>query len=143
MNENKYYTPDLEDLCVGYEGEINMSLNQDPAWYDYFIKNPYEIGEVSTHINRSLIRTPYLTMEQIYAEDFSVWDNDGTGIIRFSCGDEKSIGSVLGRYEPKSKKLTLTIVDEAYLLGDSSINFDGKCRCINDFRKILKMLQLL
>lgn len=141
--EKQYYTPDIEDLCVGDVCEINRSPNSDPAWYDYRISNPYEIGEVYQFINRNRIRVPYLKKEQICAEDFDILDNDDREIIRFVSGDEKSIGSVLGRYCVKSKHLTITIVDELYLLGGSSINYDGKCRCINEFRKILKLLQLL
>ena len=69
--ENKYYTPDIEDIRVGYECEIFNPANTDPFilghYYDSWDKitihrvNMYDVG-------RKEFRTPYLTKEQIEAE---------------------------------------------------------------------------
>lgn len=93
--QNKYYTPDISDLRVGYECEVNLVksgtiTNQDkngntiteytePDWKKIVIKD-YTYLEVAIVIllpdNR--LRVPYLTSEQIEHEGWVEY-NDARG----------------------------------------------------------------
>lgn len=139
MKENNtlYYTPDIEDIRVGYEYEAysegvdEISVEDIAGWYKY----KWDQGncwrdtvDMSIGIAKKIIRTPYLTKEQIEAEGFidqqdrSMEENSGCLFI----GKNKNI-----RYWFTTKRLSIN--------GMGGI-FDGKCKSINEFRTICKLL---
>jgi len=97
--ENKYFTPDIEDICIGYECEvysiglqmINDRLLPDDErdnelkWRPRIIKCGSDILSLEAHsyqnedelyksfkiLWKNYIRVPYLTKEQIEAEGWS------------------------------------------------------------------------
>lgn len=59
--ENKYFTPDIEDIRVGYECEW---YSKKEGWQSYTISNLDEFEQ----LDLDRMRVPYLTKEQIEAK---------------------------------------------------------------------------
>jgi hypothetical protein len=126
--ENKYFTPDIEDLCIGYECELLMNT-------DVSILNPtsnapefkpfiFEKNKIELLIELyDSIRVPYLTKEQIEAE----------GWVYVSM-DMCWIKNGIELYFQKDNKIE--ILDQPNFL------FQGECKDINTFRKIIKLLNI-
>lgn len=128
--ENKYYTPDIEDIRIGYEGEINWSRGYSETFVPFKITVQNEdfaytglLSEIVDAMDDGYaeVRTPYLTKKQIEAE-----------------GWEDMIGYLYKNYRRlnfNSETNKLQIYDMF-----NNIFYVGKCRCINDFRYITKLL---
>ena len=125
--ENKYFTPSVEDIRVGYEGEYhNWSMDEagvDELNYNRWEKATLNKGNVETMLKYGIgeFRVPYLTKEQIEAE-----------------GWEDMIGYLYKNYRRlnfNSETNKLQIYDMF-----NNIFYVGKCKCINDFRYITKLL---
>src|ERR1700753_1725514 len=74
----QYYTPSLEDLYVGYKYEYKIHIKGQ--WQNYVLKDlctdrdGYGATEVQDYLEAGLLRTKYLTKEQIEAEG---WKGNG------------------------------------------------------------------
>lgn len=127
--EEKHYTPDIEDLCVGYEYEIELPtgwMNKKSVWQKFVIREGEDFPSFYKD-KRDKIRVPYLKKEQI--ESF------GFNFVRDILAPHYELGDYSITYFPKDKELIIN-------LKDIDIIYQGKCRCINDFRKILKLLEI-
>lgn len=116
--ENKYYTPSIEDIRVGYECETQV----DP--YPYWVKTIIENGDCLNFIIEKdwQIRTSYLTKEQIEAEGWEYTHHN-----RFI------------------KDVYYLDFDRTGLLisyGEGTYCYDGACPSINEFRTIIKLLNI-
>ena len=133
--ENKYYTPEITDIRIGYECEINESLGYKDEFSRITIGYKEEDGaytnELSTIVNMiddgyGIIRTPYLTAEQLEAEGWIVESH------------------ILGHYAQKDGWVLLyDNVDKVAEISeedDTIICFSGNCPSINEFRIITKLL---
>lgn len=148
MNE-KYYIPEVEDFYIGYEFEIR---NSD------FPDSEFEKGEITmfTHLGEwgyekirydsfceqvpKRIRVPYLTKEQIENEGWLVsavddfYNKTGNRLTYDVLSNELCI--------IQTPKIT---IDEArdWPEGKDNYNlFKGKCKSINEFRTIMKLLNI-
>lgn len=126
--ENKYFTPDIEDFCIGYEYETiylksvwtKESLRIiDAGWFF----ESYQNDAVPTEF-----RVPYLTKEQIEAEG---WKFD------YNLGDFdyyiKTVNNT--EYELEfcyKQRININIWKRTL--------YHGECKDINTFRKIIKLL---
>ena len=133
--ENKYFTPDIEDLCIGYECEYNFARAYTDEFH--FVKIGYKnvtpgeggyTNELTDMIHliddgAAAIRVPYLTKEQIEAE----------GWVYVSM-DMCWIKNGIELYFQKDNKIE--ILDQPNFL------FQGECKDINTFRKIIKLLNI-
>ena len=139
--ENKYFTPDIEDLCIGYECEYNFAR----AYTDEFdfVKIGYKdvtpgkggYTDELTHMihliddGAAAIRVPYLTKEQIENEG---WTKEKSYFIK---------NNIYLFFEDK-----FLVIDSGNPFSweaiDSEILFKGKCKDINTFRKICKLLEI-
>lgn len=127
---DKYYTPEISDLFIGYECEINTKdITGVDKWIAYTIGDEYHevtMSRAKFGVRSGLTRTPYLTKEQIEAEGWKYeWWEKGTR--NWSKGD-----------------IVLTTFDgfdriKINYPGTYQL-FDGKCPSINEFRKICKLL---
>lgn len=147
---DKYYTPSIEDIRVGYECEIKSGS----LWYKEIVQGiSKKEGFINTincdyYINNDLynIRTPYLTKEQIEAEG---WIHTGGKMISVDRQDFKKLVGIKGtcelHYTPLNKKMK---IEQRNHVRDNSNNytlltiFDGYCQSINEFRTILKLLSI-
>ena len=139
--ENKYFTPDIEDLYVGYKLEIKgkhdinwqpVVLGKDVIWHQFtHIEN---LGQAMEQL-----RVPYLTKEQIEAEGWRqelIYPN-GTFIMML--GDKHKGFECM--FADGDTQIVITRVWSMYddkFLRDNI--YKGNCKCINQFRLIIKLL---
>lgn len=133
MENNKYFTPDIEDLHIGYECEIYAQntdkLIRKVSWHTVTVhfspmmSKHVGLNQVPRLSKTKHIRVPYLTKEQIEAEG---WKHYGKNCFelnpRWFCS-----------WYPEKNRLD--IYDE-----ENDKNFAGECKDINTFRKICKLL---
>lgn len=137
--ENKYFTPSIEDIRVGYEcyfikdstkdiiedNLVKIVLNNKQA-SGILYKEPYWELDTNQQPNTSSIRVPYLTREQIEAERWKhVWWEKGV-------------------HNWEMPNHILTTFDGGYRIiidtkGPRRL-YDGECKDINTFRYICKLL---
>lgn len=137
-----YYTPDMEDIYIGYELEqLNQYTN---SWYKRTIQD-FELEEGIRH--RDKWRVPYLTKEQIEAEG---WKFTATSVdLWFEKEGDVSLGFFVSKYilhygskeHPKgSNDCRLRVYADD--CGSDYELFRGECKSINEFRKIIKWIGL-
>jgi hypothetical protein len=142
---DKYFTPSIEDIRVGYELEtILLNRDGDKDWeqlertYKPVIITPQNIGtfihhgymSYKTHVNR----VPYLTKEQIEAEGWEVLAIPDRWIIHKK-------GCMELCYNYSSKELTpLPAGSRNVQLGQMNVSLE--CKDINTFRYICKLLNI-
>lgn len=129
MENDKYFTPDIEDFHVGYECEI---LKEN---WEHFIFNVEEIIPVFARVNSKTIvsdkiRVPYLTKEQIEAEGWKLDSSPDSNEMHFIKKIKKS-----RHYLEFYPNTTEVIINK---INTESLPF--KCKDINTFRKIIKLL---
>lgn len=131
MEKEKYFIPEIEDIYSGYEYEVRRN---DGKWervtefsndYDYEDNPHYAIMK---DIKESKIRVSYLTKEQIESEG---WKN-----ITLNKSIELHFIKNNNRIQFNNNTMELIISKEL------DICFRGKCRCINEFRTIMKFLEI-
>lgn len=133
MEDNKYFTPSIEDIRVGYECEINWVS----GWKKHILNESLHV--YSTHnvfvtaaeaIKRENLRVPYLTKEQIEGEgwqlDYS--RNVSSGVIY--CKNKNTAW-----YFTKDNLLWIRDKNDATL-------FQGECKSINEFKTLMKWLKI-
>jgi len=126
-NENKdYFTPDIEDIRIGYECEIIDPYTGN--WTNYKFKLQEVYGEDNCLVLNFVYRVSYLTKEQIEAEG---WISNGKDI-------------------PTLKKGVYTIWFSSYKFlrifeeqcSESFPLYTGEVKSINEFRYICKLLKI-
>lgn len=131
--ENKYYTPDIQDLRIGYECELWDSWAYTKEnWrkitigiQDNECSGPYPYYGLFVDYADSIdkIRTLYLTKEQIKKEGF------------------QDIGSLWFKKEYfKVRKWKNQEID--IYINEDDLIFRGNCPSINEFRTIMKLLEI-
>lgn len=147
--ENKYFTPSLEDIRVGYECEFHgMTVGgltiidfsdesksetiREPdikVWspikcgYDPWI-NEKTVEEIKRLLENNQIRTLYLTKEQIEAEGWKAVSDS-----QFYKKD------VVFSFQSSLEKVT-------FWEPAGDVLFNGECKDINTFRYICKLLNI-
>lgn len=151
---NKYYVPEISDIHVGYECEINPSPKLNPYnWNKHIVAGNrvfmsddfYRIHEWVSHYEtlETYMRTSYLTREQIEAEGWKRIEQSETESAYYrkegnyntyfvlrqiihQLGDKHKI--IIKVVMPPNERLTL---------------FSGLCPSINEFRTIMKYLNIV
>lgn len=165
--ENKYYTPEIGDLHIGYECEKRLSgefsehvdiflkedattEDYDKAWDKYYntdAKNyvkhvltfeDFKLLNVLTI--RGYIRTPILTKEQIEAEGWKFIKNMSPHYVvnKFT----KRFWHEGIEYTLIKHSLGISITPEERKDISLSPSYEGTCPSINEFRTICKLLRL-
>ena len=133
--ENKYFTPDITDIYVGYELEWKSQIRKQDWKITVcdtdlisIIYDEYEHADIEEPFNQQF-RVPYLTKEQIEAEG---WTKEKSYFIK---------NNIYLFFEDK-----FLVIDSGNPFSweaiDSEILFKGKCKDINTFRKICKLLEI-
>lgn len=132
--KNKYFTPDIENLCIGYECEIN---NIHGKWESITItftnSNSFyktDLAEVCLLVEDKYVRVPYLTKEQIEAEGWK---------------PEKSYFRKNNLYLFfENNELEIEFGEPfTWDASDSDVRYKGECKDINTFRLIQKLLGII
>jgi hypothetical protein len=122
--ENKYFTPDIEDLCIGYELEllcvIEGNNEKEETWKNTIIYNLYV--ENKEEFIKS-VRVPYLTKEQIEAEG---WKHSEKNCFDFN-------DRWMCSWYPEHNRME-------FYDDENENGFAGNCKDINTFRKLIKLL---
>jgi len=138
-NNLKYFVPEISDICIGYELEINWNRAYEEKWVpikilvqDEEFAYTDELSEIvnALHDGMSEARVPYLIKEQIEAEGWKLLNEDK--YLQFVKSDY-SIS-----YVEKLHLLIVTALEEK----QNDVKYSGTCKDINTFRKIIKLLEI-
>lgn len=149
--ENKYFTPDIEDIYIGYECEslgtewhpITISLLSfvEPFW---LIQKDEKPKTILDHLTDKKLRVSYLTKEQIEAEGWELIQIYPKGACIFQKGTKEEgceLTCDFTEHRVHFTKLYFYGLDNEYTrtkLTWSSL----ECKDINTFRKIIKLLRI-
>lgn len=163
MENEKYYTPEIEDFYIGYEFEMeagtgwSKQIFPDPWW------NHGGMGGIDTLIRcleSGNIRVPFLTREQIekegwkadekaeftdFSEDYfkhvSVFNHHFIYQLHVMTTYIEKVGSrrIAGKHVSITSAFIRYDQEESMKKIDQPI-FKGKCPSINEFRKMIKLL---
>ena len=150
--EKQYYTPNPNELFIGYELE-SMYLNEDNSYSKEVLDKEslyHTIDEIEQKIGLVSYRTPYLTKEDIESEGWKYDYTDPNGYICFlkeiqglkenESGFNDKEGNFYAynknslAYLPSKKELIITIQP------NSCFSFLGECKSINELRKLQRWL---
>ena len=134
--ENNYFTPDIEDIRVGYECECLWQRPDPKTWDKIEITETdteeylkLSVEEVIRRVKSNEIRVPYLTKEQIEAEGW-VFDKIYLGDVYY-----KRLGYSMCHFlSQKRISITRESSDTKWYMGE--------CKDINTFRYICKLLNI-
>jgi len=132
--DKKYFTPEIEDIRVGYEYEIE----NDPVrgiWDKEIIENLYDLENFCKYNkkdNDAEIRTQYLTKEQIEEEGWKQAKCSNPEILSFTKDKYWHCWYTSGGNVLSIDKGTRPLLPNQY--------FRGYCPSINEFRQIMKLL---
>jgi len=139
-NNNKYFIPDISDLCIGYELEVNYNFKLNDVFYKEIIKSFEELSDIQSRISGDcVIRIPYLTKEQLEAEGWkecTLNDNE-QALLLFSKN-----GYDLRIYKDYIYHFSELMVGRGIEDCWDKVLFEGKCKDINTFRRICKLLEI-
>ena len=140
--EDKYFTPDISDIYIGYELEWKCQIREQDWEVTIcdsdlisIIYDQYEHADYEEPFNEQF-RVSYLTKEQIEAEGWEfIKHHAGTE----HCDFEKDKYSLAVDFNFRGN-IHLRIYEGEQ---DNEFNyFSGKCKDINTFRKICKLLEI-
>ncbi len=154
--ENKYFTPDITDIHVGYECEVKLTHpDYTGGWsfYKFGYDIPKDIILVENGITikrpRFELRTAYLTKEQIEADgwgDVEEYRDGGTLVFKKKIA-EQAYYELTFRGENIMTPSNWLIITKVWHLLDtgkrlSKTLFDGECKSVNELRQIEKLLRI-
>lgn len=142
--ENKYFTPNIEDLHVGYECKIkevvedsNTRSGYNLEWVPYII-GVNNIGTSDIKVSSGSIRTPYLSKEQIANEGWKIIRND----IKPAPYKVDWVVARKGDYELCINLAMHDIMHMEINKTKHSVLYRGECKSINELRTIFKFLKI-
>jgi len=134
--ENKYYTPEFEELFIGYECEILKNEN----WYKKTLSFKYEPffkKEAVIFIKQDLstyVRTKYLDESDILSLGWNKEESLKEGVIAFNKN-----GYVIC-YIKEIKILIISRRTKGFPDTPADYLFQGKIKSINELKNVLKYL---
>jgi hypothetical protein len=143
----KYFKPTLEDIRVGYELEYHnwsideageSELNYD--WWEATILKPDNVETFMKYGIKGGVRVPFLTKEKLQEEGWTFLDDtDSTEYFenRFSVYKDKYVVAFF-----KTDGILCVTERETDGILDTYILYRGLCPSINEFRMILKFLNI-
>lgn len=150
--DNKYFTPDIEDIRVGYECETHQTKydrdnpeNSYDRWIPISLSDEnvrYLFNYNASKIGGLGLRTSYLTKEQIEAEGWE-WVDYSKANVDYKEAYFKHTSN------PKKAllELRLNYLDEPNMLwiynrAGLSTLYWGECKDVNTLRYICKLLKI-
>lgn len=130
MEEQKYYTPALEDIKLGLSCEL-WNVNKKEFVPSTLLNAQIIWVLLSKGVLHDRIRVPYLTAEQIEAEGWTKCESL-SGVVRY----KKPFYSL--SHSALTNRINVTQYAEED--GEAFDLFNGTCRCVNDLRLISKLL---
>ena len=128
MENKMYYTPTIEDLRVGFEFEFKNDPPPEDDWKGDIVECFDNLQWLDGWINDGRIRVPYLTKEQIEKEGWTVVASRRRWHVHVVTKKYHGV------YDLHTKWLSVWETERGLPL------YRGTCRCINDFRLIMKLI---
>ena len=141
MENKQYYTPDLEDLFIGYECEVKQHGKSNEDWHKHTIyaENIYDVE--SNYID---VRTPYLSKEDIEKEGFKKVKENEREIFELIVPQEGfNEWKYVKVYLEDGYKIKITETFESSWANFTNTVFHGECKSVNELRKIKKWLKII
>jgi hypothetical protein len=128
--ENKYFTPDIDDIHIGYELEVNYNFKLNDIFHKKIIDSFEELSDIHSRMpGDCVIRIPYLTKEQIEAEGWKFDYNLGDFDYYIKKVNDKEEYELEFCYK---ERININIWKRTL--------YHGECKDINTFRKLIKLL---
>lgn len=156
MEETKYFIPDIEDIRVGYEYELNLSNSYkgedlvlvDSTW-NRKVATTQDIITIYGCREMGWVRVPFLSKEQIEGEgwgDVEIYRDGGTLVYKKPVA-EQSYYELTYRGANILRPSTNVIISLVWHLLDTGKRierrlFDGECKDINTLRMISKLVEV-
>lgn len=140
--ENKqvleYYTPLINELFVEYE--IELQNIENAQWGKYVIKDTDSFQDFYEYIANDAARVSYLTKEDIVSEG---WIYNGKDKFYSDCENFQfntidETGAYLNYFMFVDFKRNDIVIEE---MGSEPI-YNGSCKSINEFRKLMLWLNI-
>ena len=143
--KNKYYTPTIEEFCIGFEYE---ELSNVGSWYktqfgDNNGEYNNELSECYWNITHDKIRVKYLDKEDIESLGFKLkgksidlWFEKEGIYLR---DDGYHLNNIKLQYGLHDNNLKITF---NYVAGEEQIHFEGKIKNKTELKKLLKQLEI-
>ena len=138
---DKHFTPSIEDIYIGYQCEVKDAAPPEEDWKEEVIGKYHEFTLLQKWIDRGELKTVYLTKEQIEQEGWAyrgrsidIWFEKKGDFERTSWTSYKATM----HYNIEDHWLKIEFWD----MDHYEPGFHGVCRCINEFRTIIKLLRL-
>jgi hypothetical protein len=143
--ENKYFTPDIEDIRVGFVAEWLQEIDTPSEYWELKTLQHYNLTTAARSlalIKKPTVRVLYLTKEQIEAEGWELIQIYPKGACIFQKGTKEE-GCELTcdfiEHKVHFTKLYFYGLDDEYTRTKLTWN-SLECKDINTFRKIIKLL---
>ena len=147
--ENKYFTPDIEDIHVGYEGEVSY-LHED-KFTPFKLRHAEETSDFLTGYYNRKVRTPFLTKEQIEKEGWVIQERTQWS-VEGRIGFRKDNYFLVLDINKEIPQVTVAVRDPSALwkeldykpdvVAPEYFAFTAEIKSINEFRTQMKLLKL-
>ena len=131
----EYYTPDVEDIHIGFECEINYPKGWIPIKVEDLYTdsdgygNAYEVEHTIKNSPQD-IRVSYLKSAQIEKEGWVLYDPINVVYRK---------GNFCLIHKSDKHEIEIADTDSSYGM---QVKYDGSCKSINEFRVIIKLLKI-
>lgn len=139
--ENKYYTPDISELHIGYECQIGNLFALPGSRWEWAETKPLKwstiafIAQAMIPEHLVYIRTKYLDQSDIESCGWKWFTNSSSGEEYEISSNDKTYSLIQVDYSHN----IYVFVEDGY--GDKTL-FYGECKSINELRKIMQWLNI-
>lgn len=147
--EDKYYIPDIEDIHIGYEGEILIDKWEpfvlDKERVDHYSKwggDACDIDDIFSHLKYGQIRTKYLTKKDIESEGWEIFKEHKYDDRNYKYPEIGKIYTKGNKYLSFYESINEIEIHNNEEYSDRQTWYDGKCKSINELKTISKLLNI-
>lgn len=148
MEENKYYTPEIEEFHVGFTYEFGKDYLGQYLWTEFYIDHADVLSawELEEQIDDGHVRVKYLDREDIESLGW-VHDEDVFNVTIFTIpynDPRKTYNEIQLRYAPLTNWILLTQYNnkKGVESEESVTRFSGRVKNKSELNKLMKMLQI-
>lgn len=136
--EKEYYTPEINELFIGYECQTIQIGNPKEVWLDSLIDNTSKFIRYEHLIKNKALRTKYLDVSDLELLGFKY--NSKMAYLRYE-KDEFAISIDFAIFV-EDRILTIETLKEQDTPWITTTLFKGVCKSKNELLKILKMINI-
>jgi hypothetical protein len=141
--QNKYYTPELEELFLGYSFELLTLDGWKSGTFPHLLSENKELNQYGKDeflkLSHAVIRTKYLDQSDIESLG---WTHVGGQLVSHGRQDYEKPGMMLKHFPRHNSLFIAKAINPDALDGFAEKLFDGECKSINELRKIMNWLNI-